>query len=214
MPHTQKGYKISNERIRTMLLYSSIFLDDSVKLSQLGRLKNGYAFKSSSYTASGQYNIITIANVSGARFITGECNQIETIPDDIQGHQILSDNDILISLTGNVGRVSLNKGDNNLLNQRVGLFQLNDKDLHKFVYQTISAQAFENIMRLKAQGAAQMNIGKNDIEDYEIPYTTNKPLLNKVSSILQCIEERIMIAKAQETKYKLQKQWLLQQMFI
>ena len=195
-------------------LLSPNLLCDRIKLSQLGRLKNGYAFKSSLYTPNGQYNILTIANVSGERFISGVCNQIETLPDDIQEYQILSDNDILISLTGNVGRVSLNHGNNNLLNQRVGLFQLNDNNLHEFVYQVISAQTFENIMRHKAQGAAQMNIGKNDIESYEIPYTTNKILINKITNTLQRLEECVMVAHALAAQYKLQKQYLLQQMFI
>ena len=195
-------------------LLSPTFLEESIKLSELGKLKNGYAFKSSTYVPNGQYNIITIANVSGERFITGECNQIDDLPDDIHKHQILSDDDILISLTGNVGRVSLNRGTNNLLNQRVGLFQLYSNELQEFVYQSISAQTFETSMRLKAQGAAQMNIGKNDIEDYEIPYTTNKLLLKKISNILQYIEERIILAKVLNAQYKYQKLYLLQQMFI
>ncbi len=199
--------------IRAKLL-SHTFLGDSIKLSELGKLKNGYAFKSSTYIPNGRYNIITIANVSGDRFIVGEYNRIEILPDDIQEHQILSDDNILISLTGNVGRVSLNRGTNNLLNQRVGLFELYNNELHEFVYQSISAQAFENSMRLKAQGAAQMNIGKNDVEDYEIPYTANKRLLDKVSSMLQYIDERIILAETLNVQYKSQKLYLLQQMFI
>ncbi len=101
-----------------------------------------------------------------------------------------------------------------MLNQRVGLFELYNNELHEFVYQSISAQAFENSMRLKAQGAAQMNIGKNDVEDYEIPYTANKRLLDKVSSMLQYIDERIILAETLNVQYKSQKLYLLQQMFI
>ena len=58
--------------------------------------------------ALGKWKILTITNVPGERYINDEdCNCIINLPNDIQDHQVLKEGDILISLTGNVGGVSL-----------------------------------------------------------------------------------------------------------
>ena len=146
-------------------------LEAKMQISQIASLKNGYAFQSSSYDSSGEYEIITIANVAGDRYICTEgCNRIHTLPSDLQPHQELKDGDILISLTGNVGRVSLCKEGKYLLNQRVGLLQLKAGVNREFVYQVLSSHKFELSMISRGQGAAQMNIGKGDVESFVIPY--------------------------------------------
>ena len=195
-------------------LLSQHFLDEKIKLSELGILKNGYAFKSSSYVPLGKYNVVTISNVSGDRFVTGNFNHLATLPTDIQPHQILFKKEILISLTGNVGRVSLNHGENNLLNQRVGLFHIPQRELHEFIYQCLSSPSFEASMRQKAQGAAQMNIGKNDIEEYEIPFSSDFELIKKVSSLLYSLDQRLIVAKDLNEIFLVQKLYLLKHMFI
>ena len=79
---------------------------------------------------------LTITNVPGERYINDEdCNCIINLPNDIQDHQVLKEGDILISLTGNVGRVSLCKDGDYLLNQRVGLLQLAKNVNQEFLYQ-------------------------------------------------------------------------------
>ena len=189
-------------------------LNRYIPLSELGVLKNGYAFKSSSYSGNGNYNVLTIANVTGNRFVSIDCNHIEEIPSDIQKHQILKENDILISLTGNVGRVSLNKGAFNLLNQRVGLFELYDNSLQEYIYQVLSTPQFENAMKNKGQGAAQMNIGKTDIEEFNIPYAENNEILMHIAKVLSLLDYRIQNAECTLQQLYSQKQYLLQQMFI
>ena len=136
-------------------------LETTICLSEIATLRNGYAFQSSKYNALGKWKILTITNVSGERHINDEdCNCIINLPDDIQDHQVLKEGDILISLTGNVGRVSLCKDGDYLLNQRVGLLQLAKNVNQEFLYQILSSQKFENSMIACGQGAAQMNIGK------------------------------------------------------
>ena len=44
-------------------------LEKQITISEIGTLKNGYAFQSSTYNPAGSYKIITIANVSGERYI-------------------------------------------------------------------------------------------------------------------------------------------------
>ena len=135
-------------------------LETTICLSNIATLKNGYAFQSGKYNALGKWKILTITNVSGERYINDEdYNCIINLPNDIQDHQVLKEGDILISLTGNVGRVSLCKDGDYLLNQRVGLLQLAKNVNQEFLYQILSSQRFENSMIACGQGAAQMNIG-------------------------------------------------------
>ena len=149
-------------------------LETTICLSNIATLKNGYAFQSGKYNALGKWKILTITNVSGERYINDEdYNCIINLPNDIQDHQVLKEGDILISLTGNVGRVSLCKDGDYLLNQRVGLLQLAKNVNQEFLYQILSSQRFENSMIACGQSAAQMNIGKGDVESYVLPYSSN-----------------------------------------
>ncbi len=190
-------------------------LEKQITISEIGALKNGYAFQSSTYNPAGSYKIITIANVSGERYIDiDSCNCIMRIPDDIQAHQTLKQDDILISLTGNVGRVSLCTEGNYLLNQRVGLLQLKRGVNREYIYQALSGRRFEQTMISCGQGAAQMNIGKGDVEDYTIPYSANSLNLEVVASTLKTYDLLISVEVDRLRLFMQQKQFLLAQMFI
>ena len=190
-------------------------LETTICLSNIATLKNGYAFQSSKYNALGKWKILTITNVSGERYINDEdCNCIINLPNDIQDHQVLKEGDILISLTGNVGRVSLCKNGDYLLNQRVGLLQLAKNVNQEFLYQILSSQKFENSMIACGQGAAQMNIGKGDVESYVLPYSSNGNNILWVAKILHSYDECIINEMRRLTLLTMQKQYLLTQMFI
>lgn len=189
-------------------------LETTICLSNIATLKNGYAFQSGKYNALGKWKIITITNVSGERYINDEdCNCIINLPNDIQDHQVLKEGDILISLTGNVGRVSLCKNGDYLLNQRVGLLQLAKNVNQEFLYQNLSSQRFENSMIACGQGAAQMNIGKGDVESYVLPYSSNGNNILWVAKILHSYDECIINELRRLTLLTIQKQYLLTQMF-
>ena len=190
-------------------------LETTICLSNIATLKNGYAFQSGKYNAMGKWKILTITNVPGERYINDEdCNCIINLPNDIQDHQVLKEGDILISLTGNVGRVSLCKNGNYLLNQRVGLLQLAKNVNQEFLYQILSSQRFENSMIACGQGAAQMNIGKGDVENYVLPYSSNGNNILWVAKILHSYDECIINELRRLTLLTMQKQYLLTQMFI
>mgnify|MGYP005613709701 FL=1 len=190
-------------------------LETTICLSNIATLKNGYAFQSGKYNALGKWKILTITNVSGERYINDEdYNCIINLPNDIQDHQVLKEGDILISLTGNVGRVSLCKNGNYLLNQRVGLLQLAKNVNQEFLYQILSSQRFENSMIACGQGAAQMNIGKGDVESYVLPYSSNVNNILLVAKILHSYDEYIINEQRKLTLLTMQKQYFLAQMFI
>ena len=190
-------------------------LETTICLSNIATLKNGYAFQSGMYNALGKWKILTISNVSGERYINDkDCNCIIKLPNDIQDHQVLKEGDILISLTGNVGRVSLCKTGNYLLNQRVGLLQLAKNVDQEFLYQILSSQRFENNMIACGQGAAQMNIGKGDVESFVLPYSSNVNNIRLVAKILHLYDECVINELRRLILLTMQKQYFLAQMFI
>lgn len=190
-------------------------MEKRIHVSEIGNLKNGYAFQSSSYDDNGEYEIVTISNVTGDRNICSNgCNRILTKPSDLQSHQELKSGDILISLTGNVGRVSLCSDGKFLLNQRVGLLKLNAGVNAEYIYQVISTKRFEQAMISCGQGAAQMNIGKGDIENYNVPYSDNSSILLHIASILKTYDAGILVESRKLQLLNIQKRYLLTQMFI
>ena len=201
--------------ISKLLFTRKDLLETTIRLADIATLKNGYAFQSSKYNILGKWKILTIANVSGGRYINEEdCNCIINLPNDIQDHQVLKEGDILISLTGNVGRVSLCKNGAYLLNQRVGLLQIEGNIDKEFLYQVLSSRRFENSMVACGQGAAQMNIGKGDVENYVLPYSSNANNIHLVARILHSYDECIINELRELTLLTMQKQYFLAQMFI
>lgn len=184
------------------------------KLGDIGVLLNGYAFKSETYNKAGKYNIITIANVQNGKLTINDCNRILSIPSDIQEHQKLKKNDILISMTGNVGRACLVNASDCLLNQRVGLFVIRDTqncDKH-FIFTIINDGKFENAMIESGQGAAQANIGKKDIEGFTFLLPTNIKEQQAIATILSDMDKEIADLEAQRDKYRLLKSGMMQKL--
>ena len=184
-----------------------------VPLSYFGEMKHGYPFKSTSYDEDGTHRIVTISNVSGARYADmSKCNYLAELPHDIQQHQILSRNDILISLTGNVGRVSFCLADGDLLNQRVGVLSLCDEAYKEYIYQVLSDWRFEMSMVACGQGAAQLNISKSNVEGYLVPYEQSE--YQEIGNFFSLLDDRIEIEEELLEQYEKQKKYLLRQMFI
>lgn len=184
------------------------------KLGDIGVLLNGYAFKSETYNKAGKYNIITIANVQNGKLTINDCNRILSIPSDIQEHQKLKKNDILISMTGNVGRACLVNASDCLLNQRVGLLVIRDTqncDKH-FIFTIINDGKFENAMIESGQGAAQANIGKKDIEGFTFLLPTNIKEQQAIATILSDMDKEIADLEAQRDKYRLVKYGMMQKL--
>ena len=134
-------------------------------LADVSDFQNGYAFKSSTYVENTKYKIITIANVQKGRMDLKKVNTIDLLPTDLQDGQKLDIGDILISMTGNIGRVCLVSTYDCLLNQRVGKIEPRniDKD---FLYFVLSQNHFLEKMIDAAQGGAQDNISVKDIREY------------------------------------------------
>ena len=111
----------------------------AVKFSSIAKIISGFPFKSDSYVNNGKYKVITIRNVQDGNIDSSTANSIDGLPDNLPDECVLSIGDLLISLTGNVGRCGLVFESNLLLNQRVGKLVV-DHELNKdFAISTISS---------------------------------------------------------------------------
>ena len=134
-------------------------------VSSILRLLSGYAFKSSTFESDGKYKIVTIKNVQDNNFETNNTNTILEIPSAMPLHCILKTGDILLSLTGNVGRSCVVVGDNFLLNQRVAKVQTN---YPMYVHCLFHNREFYLEMCNLANGAAQLNLSPIKTEGIKV----------------------------------------------
>ena len=149
------------------------------RLNNLVNLQSGYAFKSSTFEESGQYKIVTIKNVKDGLFDGDNVSFIKSIPEKMPAHCLLQTGDILLSLTGNVGRVCFIIGKNYLLNQRVAKL---DSHYPAFTYCLFrNHDMFIEVNNL-ANGAAQQNVSPIRIGEMKI-LLPNKEVLYKFESI-------------------------------
>ena len=182
---------------------------ETKRLGEMCELKNGYAFKSFTYTDVGEYKIITIANVQDGFMDSNKTTCISKLPSDIQEHQQLKFGDLLISMTGNVGRVCFVDNDISLLNQRVGKIETSTFD-KGFIFYICSNRTFLNSMILKAVGGAQGNLGKSDILEYETKIPVDPKEQTAIANVLSDMDTEIEKLESQLTKYQNLKQGMMQ----
>lgn len=168
-------------------------------------LLSGYAFKSGDFNDKGKYRIVTIKNVQDGEFDGENVNRVIDIPTKMPDHCRLFEGDILLSLTGNVGRVCLVYGDDYLLNQRVAKLQSN---YTAYIYSLFRSTDMFIGMNNLANGAAQQNLspirtGKMKvlipstdlIEEYEKiarPFIDKILLINKQNKHIKRVRDRLL----------------------
>jgi type I restriction enzyme, S subunit len=182
------------------------------KLGEIATLRNGYAFKSSSYVENGKYRIITIGNVQAGELSIEGAKAIDELPKDIQRHQILQSGEILISMTGNVGRVCMVDSENCLLNQRVGKLVPHKID-KEFFYHEINSEVFREAMQSRAAGGAQGNLSSTAIEYHLIDFPTTSDEQTRIADCLSSIDTLISAQTDKIAELKTFKRGLMQQLF-
>ena len=143
---------------------------ETIRIGDTCEILNGFAFRSENYVESG-IRIIRIANVQKG-FI--EDNTPEYYPADSIGldKYMLREGDLLMSLTGNVGRVAILERQflPAALNQRVACLRMKTNRISKrYLYHILNSDFFEQQCILSSKGVAQKNMSTEWLKDYEIP---------------------------------------------
>ncbi|MDB4113743.1 restriction endonuclease subunit S [Flavobacteriaceae bacterium] len=128
------------------------------EISTIITFLGGYAFKSKTYITNGKYRVITIKNVGDKVFNASVGNSVDSIPEKMKEHCKIIEGDILLSLTGNVGRSVIAYGENNLLNQRVAKIEPINTRWLPYIYWMFNDNKMFSLMNSLATGAAQQNL--------------------------------------------------------
>ena len=129
------------------------------KVRDLIDIQSGFAFKSDTFVPSGRYRLITIKAVQDGYLTTYGADYIDNpLPAKMPEYCKLALGDILLSLTGNVGRICIVDDVNLLLNQRVAKLQPINVADRAFVYTLFRNMPFREQVVQLARGTAQLNL--------------------------------------------------------
>jgi len=145
-------------------LFRQWFIEEADEKWEEGTIANmidilpGFPFKSDLFTELGKYCLITIKSVQDGHLDISKTDKINDIPSRMPNYCYLKPGDILLSLTGNVGRCCLVDVNNALLNQRVAkLFAKNSRDM-AYTYIYFRMEKTKRLLEEMAKGTAQPNL--------------------------------------------------------
>ena len=185
-----------------------------MRLGNLVEISNGYAFKSSQYVDNG-IRVIRITNVQKGNIEDNDPKYYDksTLPQLLR--YTIEEGDILMSLTGNVGRVGLFPKELTpaYLNQRVARIRVTSSDLDsQYLFYVLNSDRFENDAINNSAGVAQLNLSTKWVNEYEIPFPPLEEQ-KKIAAILDAADDYRQKTKALIDKYDQLTQSLFLDMF-
>lgn len=170
------------------------------RIENITQILNGFAFKSQEYTDCG-IRIIRISNVQDGYIEDNKPVFYPLSSRDSIKEFMLEDKDLLMSLTGNVGRVALinNSMLPAALNQRVACIRMTSSNCNKYFlfYYFLRKQFIYDCIK-NSKGSAQLNMSTEWLKKYPVPF----PSYNEQQRIVDRIES--LFAKLDEAKQKAQ----------
>ena len=172
------------------------------KLGDLVEVQNGYAFSSKDYSQSGHF-LMRIGNVQNGRISTSDPKFIKLPSDGSLERFVLYEGDILVSLTGNVGRVGVMREEHlpAALNQRVARISIRKDSpaTRELILLFLYSDRFREELSDAGHGAAQQNVSTKDLVEIEI----HVPPLDEQKRIVAKLDEAfVSLAKAKENAEK------------
>ena len=163
---------------------------------------SGFPFKSSDYVEDGKFKIVTIKNVQDGYFVPVTTDSLLAVPTKVKPEQLLKTSDIIVSLTGNVGRICLVYGEDYLLNQRVAkIIPLNEYS-KAYVYFFLRSNTMITSLENLSNGAAQQNLSPINMGNMKVNIA-DKNLIMKFGELANSIIDLI-------SKLNLENQKLIQ----
>ena len=171
---------------------------DRARIGDICEVLNGFAFRSENYVESG-IRIIRIANVQKGYIEDSTPVFYPNNEKEIEKYRLES-GDLLMSLTGNVGRVAVLTDEflPAALNQRVACLRMKSDRVSKgYLYHILNSNYFENQCLQAAKGVAQKNMSTEWLKEYEIPLfpkskqTEIVSILDSVSSVIAMRQQQL-----------------------
>lgn len=208
--------KIFNQEIRFKDDDGSEFPEwEENTLGDTCKLQGGYAFRSEKFSQKG-IPVIRISNISNKNNYIDEKNIVcyEEISND--KNFTIKKGDLIVAMSGaTTGKSSIYNLDKKAyINQRVGLFRVNENKLnYGFLIQFVLSKFFSKQLDGVLVAGAQPNISSKDIENFIL----NLPSLKeqtKIANFLSSIDKKIDLTTKELNSTKEFKKALLQQMFV
>lgn len=161
------------------------------KLNEVVDLISGYPFSSNDYVTSGKYKLYTIKNVQDGYTVDKVDNYLDFLPSNMSDECQLRRGDLIMSLTGNVGRVGMVYEDDVLLNQRVLKLNPINKTYKSFIYSFFRSDVTKAHLENMSTGTSQKNLSPIDIGNMMIPFPSES-LLSKFVNNLNMLENNLV----------------------
>lgn len=166
---------------------------EKIRLGDACEILNGFAFKSDNYVDSG-IRVIRIANVQKG-YIEDNTPAFYPLNSNGLDKYMLEEGDLLMSLTGNVGRVAILEKQflPAALNQRVACLRMKTDRLTKgYLFHILNSDFFEQQCIQSSKGVAQKNMSTEWLKDFEIPLYSKEQqdeittILDKTRNVIEC----------------------------
>ncbi len=164
------------------------------KLGEVCDILNGCAFKSERYTDEG-IRIIRITNVQKGYVADDDPKFYPKNEEKNISPYLLKEGDLLMSLTGNVGRVGLLPHNfiPAALNQRVACLRIiNNNVVLPYLFHLFNSNKFENEAITYSNGIAQKNMSTEWLKKYVIPIPplpTQQSIVSELDSLSKIIAD-------------------------
>ncbi|NHA82154.1 restriction endonuclease subunit S [Helicobacter pylori] len=167
-------------------------------LGELVDIFSGYSFQSNTYSNNkNDYILITNKNVQHSLIDLSITTNLLFLPKKLPKYCLLEPTNILITLTGHIGRCALVFSKNCILNQRVGVVLPKEKELNPFYYSLIRNPLFSAILQRNAIGSSQQNLSPIDTLKIQIPF--NHKIIKQYSKTCENII-KLLVSNMQSTK--------------
>jgi len=161
-------------------------------INSIVNIISGYAFKTESFDSNGIYKLVTIKNVQDGFFVTETTDYIYELPKNLKEDCLLRDKDIILSLTGNIGRICMVYGENYLLNQRVAKLKPKEEFMYEFIYLTFRSNFLRTTLENLSNGAAQQNLSPIEMGKLEVLVPSDE-ILKEFSSLTNSFFDEIVV---------------------
>lgn len=185
-----KRIRLNEQMISTLeataqTLYRKMFVDgidkenlpDGWRIGILGdyaKVKSGYAFPSSWWQKVG-IPVIKIGSITNNSI--EDCDYVSLNNGKHAVNYSANTGDIVIAMTGaTLGKIAIVPKDGYLVNQRVGLFELSEKQKAPFLYWTLQQDDIVNEILTVGGDSAQANVSNSDIEEIKLLYAPKEQL--------------------------------------
>ena len=176
------------------------------KLGEVCQVLNGFAFKSSEYVPKG-IRIIRISDVQNG-YISDKDKVFYPIENLSEFERYLLNNgDLVMSLTGNPGRVAFIRNESCALNQRVACLRAKTVS-NSYLFYLFNCKEFESTAFANSTGGAQKNLSTTWLNNYLIPIPSLEEqtrivgILDTFTSAIDNLKEQIAQRRKQYEYYR------------